>query len=58
MFNYGDLTLIWDALEKLPKTYRISYGNGKVKFEPTSVADVKRKVIQMADLLEREDIDG
>lgn len=53
-FNYGELTLIWDALEKLPKSYNISYGNGKVKFDPVSVYDVQKKVMEMAKEIEEQ----
>jgi hypothetical protein len=53
-FNYGELTLIWDALERLPRSYRISYRDGKVKFDPVSVDDVKKKVMALAKEIEEQ----
>lgn len=53
-FTYGDLVLISDALERLPKTYKVIYKEGPIKFKPVTVTEIKNKLILIADQIMRD----
>ncbi|MDQ0494043.1 hypothetical protein [Paenibacillus brasilensis] len=44
-FGYGELALMWDALGRLPKGLEIRYSSGEIKYEPTTVASLRDKVL-------------